>query len=325
MVTLDHSPTSYLDGQKIQRLGFPNMQLDNEDKVEKDALLNQALISAVHAFSARWIPIGYFRNGTETNLQEAIARKEYFVESLWQQAYRNVLPVLTRPSYRSILALYLFGTTPTSLKNKERRISDHCLETALRHYVQLRAEIRIAARYPSSTSTQNYDSTDNNLAGTKAEEEYNHLADTAYWFGIVIDGSRALTRCQPSVLLPGLSGESQVWDLVRKQSESFDMIYRSMQSSKPLLTDGTVMTIIQYGSSCKTLFWKAVSRVQEYFFYQTVEQSLDAILENVVREMNRFEDVFGPFLEQCGRDYVLLSEKSRISYCELPMLKVTWY
>jgi hypothetical protein len=324
MVTLDNSPSRPLNRQRIEKLGFPNMQVEDENKREKNALINQALISAVHAFSARWLPSGHFRNGNETSSQEELTTKEHFIESLWQRAHKNVLAVLTRPSYRSILALYLFGTTPTSFKNKERGISDHCLETSLRHYVQLKARACVTAKFPSSTGVQNYDTMDNSPAEMKVQEEYNHLADTAYWFGIVIDGSRSLTRCQPSVLLPGLNGQSQVWDIVKKQSDSFDSMYRSLQSSKPLLTDEMVMTIIQYGSSCKTLFWKAVSRVQDFFFYQTVELSLKAIMEDVVREMNRFEDVFGAFLDQCGRDYVLLSEKSRISYCESIMVNTNW-
>lgn len=315
MVTLDNLPSTPPDRASTERLGFPDVQLDAELQSEQDGLINQALISAVHAFSARWLPIGHFRKDKETNLQESMAMKEYFVHSIWVRALKDVTSVLSRPSYRSILALYLFGTTPTSLKNKERRMSDHCLQTSFQHYVQLRAKACIAARHPSNGHAQNLVNMNEGSAMTKAREEYDHLADTAYWFGIVIDGSRSLIRCQPSVLLPGLSGESQVWDPIRKQSERFAMTYRSIQSSKALLTDSTVMTMIQYGSSCKTLFWKAVSRVQDYFFYQTIDRPLEELVVHVEQEMNRFEEVFGPCLDQCGRDYILLSEKSRISYC----------
>ncbi|KIW95865.1 uncharacterized protein Z519_02929 [Cladophialophora bantiana CBS 173.52] len=319
MVTLDNFPATPLDKQTKQRLGFPDISLDAEDDSEQDALINQALISAVHAFSARWLPTGYFGKGAETNPQESNAMKEYFVESIWSRAHQDVARVLTRPSYRSILALYLFGTTPFSSKNKDKRISDYCFESALRHYVHLRAKVSIATRFPLTARQQPYDPTDNAPAETKAQEEYIHLQDTAYWFGIVIDGSRALTRCRPSVLLPGFCGEPQVWEPVRKQSEAFDTIYRPMQSSKAILTDEAVFAMIQYGSSCKTLFWKVVSRVQDCLVYRSIELQLETLTESVVQEMSRFERVFGPFLDKCARDHVFLSEKSRISYLILSL------
>ncbi|KAK5181773.1 hypothetical protein LTR44_005973 [Exophiala sp. CCFEE 6388] len=319
MVTLDNFPSSPIDRETARMLAPPDLQWDIENDPDQETLVNQALLSAVHAFSARWLPAGHFRKGNTSDLQESIAMKEYFVESIRTRAHQDVVRVLTRPSYRSILALYLFGTTPTSRKSMERRMPDHCFETALRHYVHLRAKAHILTRSPLMAPNQIGLATDGGFAKTKAEEEYDHLRDTAYWFGIVIDGSRALTRCRLSVLLPGFNGESQVWDHVRKQSENFDAVYRPMRPSRALLTDETVMTMIQYGSSCKTLFWKAVSRLQEYLVFHAMEVPLQTLLEKVVQEMDRFENVFGPFLDKCGRDYILLSEKSRISYLILSL------
>lgn len=319
MVTLDNSSRNPLPPETARKLGIREIALDDQGRVEEDALINQALMSAVHAFAARWLSIGHFRKPGETSTRDSIVMKECFVESLWQRAYNDVLPILTRPSYRSILALYLFGITPTSLGNKDRPASDLCLETSLRHYIKLRAEARITTHRILSESAPTVVDGHRNVAETaalKSQEEYSHLADTAYWFGIVCDTSRCLTRCQPSILLPGLNGENKVWDLVRKQIESFDIIYRSMHTSRAVLTDDTVLTIIQYGSACKTLFWKAISRVQDYFVHQTTDLSLDQVMVNVIGAMSQFEDVFGSLLDQCARDYLLLTEKSRISYCK---------
>lgn len=41
-------------------------------------------------------------------------------------------------------------------------------------------------------------------------------------------------------------------------------------------------------------------------------------MENAITELDLFEDIFGPLLDQCARDYMLLSEKLRVSYCEFP-------
>lgn len=318
MVSLDKFPAPHLDKERARNFGLPDFELDAAEEDQEDAIINQALISAVHAFSARWLPASHFRTNNPLDLQESIAMREHFVKSVWQRAHRDVVAVLARPSYRSILALYLFGTTPTPLKTRERRIVAHCQETAIRHYIQLRALTSPVARSSSTTSAQGPAGVEPSIAEIKARAEYDHLTNTAYWFGIVIDGSRAVTKCQPSILLPGLTGESQVWDPIRKQVENADVIYQSARSTKCPLTDDIVMTMIPYGFAYKTLFWKAVSLVQDYFFYHTVELPVETIVGNVACEMDRFQNVFEPFLDQCVLDYVLLSEKSRLLYSKLP-------
>lgn len=327
MVLLDSSSVPFPDKPTVERLGLLDMQLSPEHASEQEYIINQSLISAVHAFSARWLPLSCFGEAEPTKLPHLTAMKEHFVECIWKRAHTVVTQVFTRPSYRSILALYLFGVTPTSSKNPDRRIADHCMETSLRHYVQLRAKKSIAVNPrtpPPAENVQVLGSIDEPTPRQDTREEYQHLEDTAYWFGVVIDGSRALTRCQPSVLLPGLTGESNVWSLIKKQSENFRAVHQSIISSKALLTDETVMTMVQCGFSCKTLFWKAVSRLQEHLFHKTIEAPFSAIMESIEQEMNRFERTFTPFLDRCGRDYILLSEKSRISYCKLILSKAAF-
>ncbi|KAK5064329.1 hypothetical protein LTR84_000162 [Exophiala bonariae] len=300
------------------KLGLPDVEIPAEDAVTQDRLVNQALISAVHAFSARWLPLSCFGEVNQPKSPHLLVAKEHFVECIWKRAQKDVEKVLTIPSYRSILALYLFGVTPTSSKNAERQIADYCMETALRHYVRLRARKCITASSVvpvGSDMTQDFGSNDRIIGTQDAHhEEHQHLEDTAYWFGIVIDGSRALTRCQPSVLLPGLTGDSRVWDLIKRQSENSANVFRSISSAKTLLTDETVTIMVQYGFQCKTLFWKAVSRLQECLFYQSIEVSLAVVLGDIEREITRFEKNFTHFLDKCGRDYILLSVKSRINY-----------
>jgi hypothetical protein len=315
MVTLDSLNPSNPYAVSPQITAFPSMLFGADDPHEQNAVINQALISAVHAFSARWLPAGRFARGTDTDVQRATEIKEYFLESIWKRAHSDVLRVLTRPSYRSILALYLFGTTPTTPKNKDRCIADHCFETCLRQYLQLRARSSTRTSHSAIETRPNLHLQET-TGQVQARKELKHLEDTAYWFGIVIDGSRSLTRCQPSVLLPGFHGEALVWDPIKQQTDSFGTLYAPIQSSKAPLTDETVLTMIQYGAACKTLFWKSVSRIQDHLFYQTVESPLEVLVGYAVEEMGRFERVFSPFFDHCTRDWILLSEKSRLSYCK---------
>src|ERR1700712_3745488 len=108
MVTLDGLTPSRLDRSVALVTALPDTLLKDEDEDEQNTVINQALISAVHAFSARWLPISRFGKGIATDIQKLTATKEYFVENIWKRAHKDVLRVLTRPSYRSILALYLF-------------------------------------------------------------------------------------------------------------------------------------------------------------------------------------------------------------------------
>ncbi|OQV08533.1 hypothetical protein CLAIMM_12789 isoform 2 [Cladophialophora immunda] len=313
MVTLDSLTPSRPDDSTTHITAFPNMLLDDEDTEDQNAIINQALISAVHAFSARWLPVSRFGRGNASDVRALTLAKEYFLERIWERAHKDVLRVLTRPSYRSILALYLFGTTPASTKNKQRCIADHCFEMSLRQYFQLRARSSTIARQHGRRNENNSQLQDTSSTA-QAHKELKHLEDTAYWFGVVIDGSRSLTRCQPSVLLPGLQGEAQVWSPIKDQTEMFRTTYGSIPTSKAPLTDEIVMTMIQHGAACKTLFWKSVSRIQDYLFYQTVESPLEVLVNSAAEEMARFEDVFDPFFNQCARDWILLSQKSRLSY-----------
>ncbi|OAL22846.1 hypothetical protein AYO22_06754 [Fonsecaea multimorphosa] len=268
------------------------MLLNDEDTDDQNAIINQALISAVHAFSARWLSLSRFGRETATDVRALTLAKEYFLERIWERAHRDVLRVLTRPSYRSILAMYLFGTTPTTIKNKERCIADHCFEMSLRQYLQLRGRSSAIARQPGRRNENTLQLQDTS-AKVQAYKELKHLEDTAYWFGV---------------------GEALVWRSIKEQTETFRTTYRSIHTSKAPLTDEIVMTMIQHGAACKTLFWKSVSRIQDYLFYQTVESTLEVLVKNAAEEMARFEEVFDPFFNQCARDWILLSQRSRLSY-----------
>jgi hypothetical protein len=292
MVTLDKmSPPNCPDFvPKIS--AFPTMLAVDEDAMdENDVIINQALISAVHAFSSRW---AFSDRLAKEGILESVSQHQ-FRDILWRRAYAAVSKVLTRPSYRSVLALYLFGTTPASKSVTDRRLADHCFETALLQYVQLRAAA-------SSRRRQH-------AVQDRALQEQNHLEDAAYWFGIVIDGSRALTRCQPSILRP----KSPIWDRVRIQTESFGNAAEGWSSSD-VLTEQLVLTAVQYGAASKTLVWHCVACIQEHLIFDPDDSSLRQLLRHAVIELDRFDRVFGPCFGQCTRDWILLSDKARLSF-----------
>jgi hypothetical protein len=163
--------------------------------------------------------------------------------------------VMARPSYRSSLASYLFGITPTSPQNTEARISDLCREISLKQIKEMRQTPKLASS--SNMSAWNRATTFNIDCSThpfSINSEYTHMEDTAYWFGIVCDISRSIFNCTSTVLLTGQIGETRVWPLVRQQVHDFDLRNRHLHHSMMPLSDVAVLTILQYGSACKTMF-----------------------------------------------------------------------
>jgi len=320
MVTLDSSRrTTKADTAVANILGLPVDVYDSDDESDEDAKINQALMSAVHAFVCRWLPLEYFRQNDRMSFDDTMVRKKGFMETIWQQAHENVLEALTRPSYRSILALYLFGITPVSSTNKQRASSRLCLSTSLRHYLDLRVKSRIspAPALPNRPHTL-HPIYGNSTTAQPTDLNFSHLEDTAYWFGIVIDTSRSMIRCQNPILLPGTAGHAQqVWELVRKQVENFHLHHPTLHpSTKSALSEDTVLTILQHGSSCKTLCWASVTGVQDALFYNLSGVATNVAVDSALNEFRRFDKVFSSLLDQCARDFLLLSDKSRVSYCK---------
>ena len=227
------------------------------------------------------------------------------MQTLWDQAHQDVLHVVTLPCYRSILALYLFAITPTVVSSRMHPVSQMCYEVSLRHYLQLRLESRISCP-PLDPSHINHD--------TIEQAELGHLEDSAYWFGLVCDVSRGLLRCQPLVLLSGPSSQARVWAMVSKQVEDFAIQSAATRATMDILTDVAVLRILQIGSSCKTMCWAAITDVQDALFYDRSNVDLQQALRFCLSRLQQFENVFSPLLDQCARDFLLLSDKSQLGY-----------
>ncbi|ETN40865.1 uncharacterized protein HMPREF1541_05145 [Cyphellophora europaea CBS 101466] len=286
----------------IERLRLPvaaPRRAGDDDNM--DTYVNQALMSAVHAFSSRWLPAGFFNT---TGSDDQAARRR-FMQTLWDQAHADVLCVLTLPCYRSILALYLFAITPLVGSSAMHPVSQMCYETSLRHYLQLRLESRISL--PDVGPNQH-------VPNSTDRDELDHLEDSAYWFGIVCDVSRSLLRCQPPIVLSGPSAHARVWQLVSRQVEDFAAQSISMHTSKDILDDATVLQILQMGSSCKTMCWAAITDVQDTLFYERTSLSFQQSLSFCLDMLQQFEAIFLPLLDKCARDFLLLSDKSRLGY-----------
>lgn len=272
--------------------------------------INQALLSSVHAYTARWLPVEPPNAGAEDMLK----MKLDLLRDLWSRCSQKIQPAMARPSYTSILALHLFGNTPTPSQSEERRMSELCLGIALQHYTTMSVLAGASSRISITSSII----TESPRLQDIAAMEHAQMEDTAYWFGIVCDTSRSLIACQPSILLPTTAAESKIWASVQQEISAFQHRAESQhwKDSRVPMSIERLYSTVGNGSACKTMVWSAISKVQDALFLRLTDISVEEAINNALREMDRFEQAFGALLGLCRRDFTLLNEKIRTCSCK---------
>lgn len=282
----------------------------------------------MYAYAVRWLSLG----GTADDANSVQARKNLkreLSENLWRQARQNIYPAMSKPTYRSILALYLFAIVPSSSIDEGNGIKTLCFDAALNHHNYLLsnapntlahadpiAKLLAPEVYPRAANNQSHLPSDQQPGN---DDEFKVKADIMYWFGIILDTTRSLTRCRPSIMLPGRSGEVKVWSTIRKRTDIFEQEHKALHNLRAPLDDSKVIIILQHAFAFKVLVWAAIIRVQDAIHHQVSEITLDEALEAVRRDSNRFEEVFEPLLSLCQRDFIYLSRSTQMSYS-----KSTW-
>lgn len=101
--------------------------------------IEHSLSRAKHSFAAQWLPAvlkGTFPNDP--------IQYEKIIAERWRASRRDMLKVINRLSYRSVLTLYLFGQAPVPVGISKEEVMDGmsglvCSQTALLQVQQLRA------------------------------------------------------------------------------------------------------------------------------------------------------------------------------------------
>lgn len=319
-----------LDKTQARAKGRPNglhsLSTTTADTGGDGPVARRALVHAVYAYSVRWLHLANVDKDQDQETRHRFAaRKQELSENLWAQARKQMYAVFSRPSYQSLLALYLFAFTPTAAHMQGDHLADQCLEASLSHhsfltsiaqpsFSQQDSVIRLLNPGPCSD-------VDMELLGIDKppmpdSEETKSLASVAYWFGIISDTTRALTRCRPPILLPGASGDAKVWTHVRQRAEEFRDRYSflTVYRWRTPFSDDEVLTILQYAFAMKTSVWAAITRVQDALVHQLSGLSLADAVDAARKESNRFEEIFGQLLCMCQRDFLLLSRNTQMCY-----------
>lgn len=284
---------------------------------ERDKQIQQSLESTISAFSIRWLPLtspAPFGNDHMGSIR-----------ALWRHARRDMLRVINRPSYRSMLSLFLFAMTPIPAGISEEEEADGitgqaCVHAALQQIQTLRARQRNlqfsgSKVSPSTMKVQAICATPESSIGTPS---FITAESTAYWAALTFDTSASLTLNCKSLLSSGLFGfEAELpWRLVRSTCKMFDETAKTWSQGSFDMTDERANQIIGAGASWKLLGWKLAAIFKEALRDGHHETEVRKVFAAVVDAYKQFNTIYRPHLEACEKRVQFLGQKTKLRWCK---------
>ncbi|KAJ5580224.1 NAD(P)-binding protein [Penicillium hispanicum] len=251
----------------------------------KDAT-NTALIAAVRAFSLKFLAAQVTHADPSATCEDIQNRPAFRLA--WTQAVQAARHATKRPSYRSILTLYVVAVTALSIhdSSKARCFEDSCLASASSQVRQLQHARRSPLR--NDLTCQN----------------------VAYWCGIVIENGCRFTR--PHSPGRGLlfSSNNQFWMNVRDQTSAFHQSFQCLHGMAEPMSKDVRFIVLQHATMHKCMAWWDMGNVQ----CAATEAELVERTELAVRDVLAFQEVFVPLLDLVARDFLLIHPRDQLNY-----------
>lgn len=291
---------------------------------DSDHLLNNALRYAIYAYAARWLPLrSAIRKTSGHDISEDQNHEQEVRNLLWNQAKQAIFPALTRPSYRSILALMLFTIAEMPSEEGDAGFIQLCNQALFGHLSTLRAPMTWRVRpsqYAMAPNSPPVELSQTNAIVYGQTEQYSeedkHERDDLFWLCVISGCSRGLLQQLPSLILPTNSGNEKVWSSIRKRTEMFNQSFGPLKGSQDPLPPGVAEVVLQHATACKTMYFGVINQLCDSLFYHKLLPVQDTA-QAVVDESNRFHEVFDHLLSMCSRDYIYMSTESRLNYRKL--------
>ncbi|RKK79342.1 hypothetical protein BFJ71_g16261 [Fusarium oxysporum] len=298
---------------------YSDRQNLDQQESETDRQIQQSLRSSVASYSARWLDL---------TAQPSPSRRAHLeiTQALWRHARRDMLKVTNRPSYRSMISLFLFALTPIPYGISEEEESDgisgqSCVHAALQQIQTLRARQRNlqfsgSKVSPSPTMEVQAICTTPESIGTSS---FINAESMAYWAALTFDTSASLTLNCRSLLSSGLFGfEAELpWRLVRTTSNMFDETAKYWGLSSFEMTDERANQIIAAGASWKLLGWKLTAIFKEALRDGHDESDVQKAYDLVVDSVRHFNTIYRPRLDMCQKRMPFLGQKTKLRWYSL--------
>lgn len=287
-----------------------------KQRQERDHYIEESLSRAIRSFVARWLPLVSQRNHT------AISQVEDVIVDSWRTARKDMLKVINRVSYRSVLTLYLFSQTPipSGISEDEELDGIHgllCLQAALLHVQRLREaqSTRQLDRPKVLAKTATARRSRSNL--TRA---YLDFESRAYWAAVMWDTSSSLTLNLRTSLTSGLNGacSEPAWRLARSfLVGSFHPETENWRTNGFEVSDEVACQIISAAAVCKLYVWKNITSLKEAFREGVDEESVLFVWKALLHAIDIFKTSIRPLLSNCERRLHFIDQLYRLSWYQV--------
>lgn len=295
--------------------GLAQEQWIRQDK-KRDVLIEQSLRNTIAAFAARWLPITSSDDSFDVD-------NPHRIQTMWREARRDMLRIINRPSYRSMLSLFLFGLTPIPIGISEDEETDGvsglvCIHAALQQVQTLRARQK-NLQFSGSKVSPSLSSTSLCTTPESADtSSFINAENIAYWAAITFDTSASLTlNCRP-LLSSGLFGFEYefTWKLVRTCLNVFNESSKSWRLGSAEMTDERANEIIAAAACWKLLGWKLAAIFREALRDGHDESEVRKALTYVSNSIKEFDATIRPFLDECHKRMPFLGQQTKLRWCE---------
>lgn len=271
--------------------------------VSVDLLIQQAVDCAVDCFSVRWLHLV-----SAPNNLDGLARE------LWLRARTALFKVVDRPSYRSILALYLFSMTPLppgfDNEDADSHLGEVFVQIALRQFHVVRAKRR-NRHFSGSMIMESSPRRKPNYS-----EQFSYYESLMYWAGVIIDTSTSVTLGRPSTLCAGILGfeAEPIFQLLCARNLVFSN--DRWESRDSFLPEEQALRIVSFAFTYKCYCWKAISVLREAIIYGHKENEVKSAEKATLNALTRYRTTYSPLLTKCERSLLFFSQQTRLGWCK---------
>jgi hypothetical protein len=243
-----------------------------------------------------------------------------------------MLRVINRPSYRSMLSLFLFAMTPVPAEITEDEEADGifgqvCIHAALQQIQTLRARQRSLQFNGTKVSQPTKPKTSLSIPMTVETTDFITAENIAYWAAITFDTSASLTLNCRSLLSSGLFGfdAEMPWRLVRAGITMFQSKWENWHAEGVyVLSDDRANQIISSASAWKLLAWKLTAVFKEALRDGHDESEVQRAFSLVVEGIQQFNETYRQPLEACERRMPFLGQHTKFRWCECLRKALCW-
>ncbi|KIW72042.1 hypothetical protein, variant [Phialophora macrospora] len=284
---------------------------------DRDLQLDQFLDHAIQSFAARWLPLTCQNPSPGPSDPDIVCR-------LWRRAHNEMLKVINRPSYRSMLALLLFALTPIPVgiceeEELEGVSGQVCVHAALQQIQTLRARQKSLQFNGTRVNLTNSNRPVGASPASLATANFIIAESTAYWAALTFDTSASLTlNCRP-LLSSGLFGfESEPsWRMVRACIGIFRESTRDWNHVDVEITDERANKVIAAGAAWKLLVWKLTANLKESLRDGHDESEVLRAFNSVSNAIDQFNVTYRDLLIACQRRIQFLNQETRLRWYDL--------